>query len=139
MEVAHLAGLIKLPVATVEGKLGQMILDKKLAGGWPHHGICVVVPPLPCQLQRAVAKLSVLELAPLADSIPCVHCSRPALPCPALAPPAGTLDQGVGTLEVFEEAAPDAVYPGALETFDNLARVVESLAARSAKIATATA
>lgn len=82
VEVAHLAGLIKLPVATVEGKLGQMILDKKLAG---------------------------------------------------------TLDQGVGTLEVFEEAAPDAVYPGALETFDNLARVVESLAARSAKIATATA
>lgn len=64
---------------------------------------------------------------------------------PVLAPPTmplratGTLDQGVGTLEVFEEAAADAVYPGALETFDNLARVVDSLAARGAKITTATA
>ncbi|KAL4433751.1 hypothetical protein ABPG75_000192 [Micractinium tetrahymenae] len=82
VEIAHLAGLIKLPVSTVEGKLSQMILDKKLAG---------------------------------------------------------TLDQAVGTLEVFEEAAADAVYPGALETFDNLARVVESLTARSAKITAATA
>ncbi len=43
-------------------------------------------------------------------------------------PHAGTLDQGVGTLEVFEEAAPDPIYPGTLETFDNLGRVVESLA-----------
>lgn len=45
----------------------------------------------------------------------------------------------MGTLEVFEEAAADAVYPGTLETFDNLARVVESLTARSAKITAATA
>ena len=49
-------------------------------------------------------------------------------------PPAGTLDQGVGTLEVFEAAEPDAIYPGALDTFDNLTRVVESLTARTAKI-----
>jgi len=54
-------------------------------------------------------------------------------PCCSLAA-AGTLDQGVGTLEVFEEEAPDAVYPGTLETFDNLTRVVESLMGRTAKI-----
>lgn len=40
----------------------------------------------------------------------------------------------MGTLEVFEEATPDAVYPGALETFDNLGRVVESLMGRTAKL-----
>lgn len=50
---------------------------------------------------------------------------------------AGTLDQGVGTLEVFEEAAPDPIYPGTLETFDNLTCVVESLAGRTAKITAA--
>ncbi|EFN51744.1 hypothetical protein CHLNCDRAFT_56351 [Chlorella variabilis] len=80
VEIAHIASLIKLPVATVEGKLSQMILDKKFAG---------------------------------------------------------TLDQGVGTLEVFEEAAPDPIYPGTLETFDNLTCVVESLAGRTAKITAA--
>ncbi|PSC67714.1 26S proteasome non-ATPase regulatory subunit 11-like protein [Micractinium conductrix] len=77
VEISHIASLIKLPLGTVEGKLSQMILDKKFKG---------------------------------------------------------TLDQGVGTLEVFEEAAPDTVYPGALETFGNLGRVVESLSGRSAKL-----
>jgi 26S proteasome regulatory subunit N6 len=48
---------------------------------------------------------------------------------------AGTLDQGVGTLEIFEDAGEDPVYPAALETIDNMARVVDNLYARSSKIA----
>ena len=32
------------------------------------------------------------------------------------------------------QAAPDAVYPGALQTFESLGRVVESLQARTAKL-----
>lgn len=76
-----------------------------------------------------------MQLSDLFVWWPDLTCAFLPLPCPA----AGTLDQGVGTLEVFEEAAADAVYPGTLETFDNLARVVESLTARSAKITAATA
>lgn len=80
VEIAHIASLIKLPLAMIEGKLSQMILDKKFAG---------------------------------------------------------TLDQGAGTLEVFEKALPDKVYAGTLESFDNLTRVVESLMGRTAKITVA--
>lgn len=47
---------------------------------------------------------------------------------------AGTLDQGNGTLEIFEEPAPDVVYPAALETFENMGRVIDNLFARTQKI-----
>ncbi|GAB4819896.1 hypothetical protein N2152v2_006942 [Parachlorella kessleri] len=77
VEITHVAQLIKLPLPTVEGKLSQMILDKKFAG---------------------------------------------------------TLDQGNGTLEIFEEPPPDVVYPAALDTFDNMGRVIDNLFARSQKI-----
>ncbi len=77
VEVAHLASLIKLPLADVEAKLSQMILDKKFEG---------------------------------------------------------TLDQRAGVLDVFEEAAADEAYPAALDTIDNMSRVVDSLFARSLKI-----
>lgn len=78
VQVSHVASLIKLPLADVEAKLSQMILDKKFAG---------------------------------------------------------TLDQGVGTLEVFDAAPEDPLYPAALDTMENLSRVVDNLYARSMKIA----
>lgn len=78
VEVSHVASLIRLPVADVEAKLSQMILDKKFAG---------------------------------------------------------TLDQGVGTLEIFESDPEDPLYLAALDTIDNLGRVVDSLFGRSLKIA----
>lgn len=77
VEVEHIATRIKLPLAQVESKLSQMILDKKFEG---------------------------------------------------------TLDQGIGVLEVFEDTAKDPVYPATLETMDNMGRVVDSLFARSLKI-----
>lgn len=57
-----------------------------------------------------------------------MFCPPPPAPC------AGTLDQGNGTLEIFEEPPPDAVYPAALEAIGNMGRVVESLFARSQRI-----
>ena len=42
--------------------------------------------------------------------------------------------QGVGTLEVFDAAPKDQVYPDALQTFDNLSRVVDTLFARSTRV-----
>lgn len=46
----------------------------------------------------------------------------------------GTLDQGAGCLEVFEDADKDGVYPAALDTFSNMGRVIDSLFLRSQKI-----
>jgi len=47
---------------------------------------------------------------------------------------AGTLDQGTGCLDVFDEPKEDAVYPSALSTFENMSRVVDNLFERSQKI-----
>lgn len=46
----------------------------------------------------------------------------------------GTLDQGAGCLEVFDEAPADAVFPAALEIMDALGGVVDALHARSQKV-----
>ena len=43
---------------------------------------------------------------------------------------AGTLDQGFGTLEVYEVAGKDSLYPAALDTINNMGKVVDSLFAR---------
>lgn len=47
---------------------------------------------------------------------------------------AGTLDQGAGCLEVFEEQPPDNLYPTVLDTFENMAKVVDTLFLRSQKL-----
>ena len=47
---------------------------------------------------------------------------------------AGTLDQGAGCLEVFEDGDKGGVYPAALDTFSNMGRVIDSLFLRSQKI-----
>ena len=47
---------------------------------------------------------------------------------------AGTLDQGAGCLEVFDEPSADGVYPAALDTFENMAKVVDTLFLRSQKL-----
>lgn len=47
---------------------------------------------------------------------------------------AGTLDQGAGCLEVFDDPQPDGLYPSALDAFSNMGRVVDTLFLRSQKI-----
>eukprot|EP01023_Acetabularia_acetabulum_P019942 TRINITY_DN2026_c0_g1_i2.p1 TRINITY_DN2026_c0_g1~~TRINITY_DN2026_c0_g1_i2.p1 ORF type:complete len:421 (-),score=62.42 TRINITY_DN2026_c0_g1_i2:106-1368(-) len=46
----------------------------------------------------------------------------------------GTLDQGSGCLEIFDEPKEDLIQSDALEVFDSLGRVVDTLFARSSKI-----
>ncbi len=46
----------------------------------------------------------------------------------------GTLDQGAGCLEVFDERPVDAVYSVSLDVVDSLGRVVDTLFARSQKV-----
>jgi len=48
---------------------------------------------------------------------------------------AGTLDQGSGVLIIFDDLPPDTIYPTALETIENMSKVVDSLYRKSAKIA----
>jgi 26S proteasome regulatory subunit N6 len=47
---------------------------------------------------------------------------------------AGTLDQGAGCLEVFEEEPADNVYPASLEIMETLGSVVDTLFTRSQKV-----
>lgn len=46
----------------------------------------------------------------------------------------GTIDQGSGCLEVFDEEPADKVLPDSLEIFDNLGKVVDTLFRRSQRI-----
>lgn len=62
-------------------------------------------------------------------SAPWASCHTPPGPLCA-----GTLDQGNGTLEIFDQPSPDVIYPAALNTFDNMGRVIDNLFARSQKI-----
>ena len=47
---------------------------------------------------------------------------------------AGTLDQGAGCLIIFDDPKTDAIYDATLETISSVAKVVDSLFIRSAKI-----
>ncbi|XP_045170358.1 26S proteasome non-ATPase regulatory subunit 11-like [Mercenaria mercenaria] len=77
VQVQHVANLIKLPVANVEKKLSQMILDRKF------HGI---------------------------------------------------LDQGAGVLVVFDETEADKTYETALETIQDMGKVVDALYNKAKKL-----
>ncbi len=46
----------------------------------------------------------------------------------------GILDQGNGCLIVFDDAAPDLIYPPMLETIKNIDKVVDNLVHKSRKI-----
>jgi 26S proteasome regulatory subunit N6 len=46
----------------------------------------------------------------------------------------GTLDQGAGCLEIFDELPADSVFPVALEVIESMGRVVDTLFTRSQKI-----
>ena len=48
---------------------------------------------------------------------------------------AGTLDAGEGCLQVFDDAPSDGVYPAALDTLRHMGAAIDTLAARSQRVA----
>lgn len=46
----------------------------------------------------------------------------------------GTLDQGAGSLVIFDSTEQDDLYPTAIQTIESMGRVVDSLFGRSKRI-----
>lgn len=88
----------------MERKLSQMILDKKF------HGNCNIL-------------LSGFSQAARSEVVKHL-CGSPT----------GILDQGEGVLIIFEEPPVDKTYEAALETIQNMSKVVDSLYNKAKKL-----
>ncbi|RKP14403.1 hypothetical protein BJ684DRAFT_22552 [Piptocephalis cylindrospora] len=70
VEVAHLAKLLKLPLAQVESKLSQMILDKQFYGVLDQGAGCLIVHDKPTTDQTYEATLTTLKhMGDVVDSL----------------------------------------------------------------------
>lgn len=113
----------------MERKLSQMILDKKFHGE---------APPLPFPMALVWQRFATVTLRKsllfysFAGSIEFTKMSPQSTALPRL--PAGILDQGEGVLIVFEEPVVDKTYEAALETIQNMSKVVDSLYNKAKKL-----
>lgn len=93
----------------VERKLSQMILDKKFHGNF-------------------YTQIRYFTLHRRSESLQC------AVICVFYDIVAGILDQGEGVLIIFEEPPVDKTYEAALETIQNMSKVVDSLYNKAKKL-----
>ena len=91
------------------------------------------LPASPVLLPACPPQMMILDkVTPLLPANSCLPACLPQMILDKVF--AGTLDQGAGCLEVFEEQKADGVYPTALEVVESMGGVVDTLFARSQKI-----
>uniref|UniRef100_A0A8B9E797 Proteasome 26S subunit, non-ATPase 11 n=1 Tax=Anser cygnoides TaxID=8845 RepID=A0A8B9E797_ANSCY len=120
VQIEHISSLIKLSKADVERKLSQMILDKKF-----HVSVVLRHPAGHKGLEEEGSSQGA--------------CSPEHLLCVILGPSPGCfflgiLDQGEGVLIIFDEPPVDKTYEAALETIQNMSKVVDSLYNKAKKL-----